>query len=76
MSLGTSKGNDISSQNDSIIAEVFAAVEPDSNRKLSKDIAKVAGKQSGKKFVFYYSPKPYKKKDEKPGVTIVRLFKL
>jgi len=76
MRLGTEKGPDICSQDDSIVAEVFAATDPRSNQKLSKDVAKVAGQNCEKKFVYYYSPKAHSSKDEKAGVTVIRLSKL
>jgi hypothetical protein len=42
LNLGTAKGSDIESEDGQIVAEVFAAVAPNNNRKLAKDIARAA----------------------------------
>jgi hypothetical protein len=56
MNLGTAAGSDIESVDGSVAAEIFAAVAPDNNRKLMKDIAKVRGTQATHKYVFFYCP--------------------
>lgn len=45
--------HDIVSEDAGVAAEVFAAVTPTSNRKLSKDIAKLAGTGFAFRYVFY-----------------------
>jgi hypothetical protein len=55
--LGTTRGLDIESVRRNIVAaEVFATVDPKNNRKLAKDIAKVARTNARFKYVFYYCP--------------------
>lgn len=50
-------GHDISNAGGSIIAEVFAAVDPKNNRKLSKDYGKLLGNPMAQtKYLFYRSP--------------------
>ena len=77
INLGTAPGPDISSQDGKVIAEVFAAVTPDSNQKLKKDACKVNSLQAEHRYVFYASPGvapgdvPALK--EYPGVKIVSL---
>lgn len=57
LNLGTAAGSDIASDNEGgIAAEVFAAVNTSSNRKLAKDIAKVSGSTARFKYVFYMCP--------------------
>jgi hypothetical protein len=56
LNLGTTSGSDVESQGASVAAEVFAAVRASNNRKLAKDIAKVARTPFNHKYVFYYCP--------------------
>ena len=56
MSLGTARGHDIVSSDGSVIAEVFAAVRPESNRKLVKDLKKLNATSASHKYVFYSCP--------------------
>jgi hypothetical protein len=56
LNLGTSSGNDLESESQSIAAEVFAAVRRTNNRKLQKDVAKVADAPAKHKYVFFYCP--------------------
>ena len=56
LNLGTTAGPDIVSSNGQIAAEVFAAVAPENNRKLSTDIERVRSYGAAHRFVFYYSP--------------------
>jgi hypothetical protein len=56
LNLGTSSGSDVESPSAGIAAEVFAAVRPTNNRKLVKDVQKVAGTGAQHKYVFYYCP--------------------
>lgn len=44
-------------------AETFAAVHPDNNRKLAKDLAKLAGRIEAHRYVFFASPRCF------PGTT-------
>jgi O-acetyl-ADP-ribose deacetylase (regulator of RNase III) len=55
--LGTAPGSDIESVPPGVIAaEVFAAVSPDNNDKLTKDISKVGKTCARYKYVFFHSP--------------------
>ncbi|EHV9720282.1 hypothetical protein K1B37_001001 [Vibrio parahaemolyticus] len=56
VNLGTTAGLDIESLCGLVAAEVFAAVSPTNNRKLAKDIEKVAGSNAKHKFVFMLCP--------------------
>lgn len=56
LNLGTSGGSDVESHTASVATEVFAAVRATNNRKLARDIAKVAGTAAAHKYVFYYCP--------------------
>lgn len=78
LNLGTRPGWDIESNNDGgVIAEVFAAVSPKSNRKLEKDVKKVSEATARRKFVFFMCPgfeeRPYPEMQTKPNVTVVSL---
>jgi hypothetical protein len=77
LNLGTDSGWDIeSSENGGLAAEVFAAVDPRNNRKLEKDIAKVAAAQAAIRYVFFMCPGvtagPYMT-SAGPGVEVVSL---
>jgi hypothetical protein len=55
--LGTASGSDIfSSAGDGLAAEVFSAVNTQSNEKLAKDINKVAATSAAHKYVFFMCP--------------------
>ena len=57
LNLGTLSGSDLeSAEAGGIAAEVFAATRPTSNRKLNKDIAKVAATDATHKYVFFMCP--------------------
>lgn len=57
LNLGTTSGSDIESEFDGgIAAEVFAAVNPNSNNKLRKDIDKVSAINAKHKYVFFMCP--------------------
>ena len=57
LNLGTVGGTDIeSSYSGGIAAEVFAATNPNSNRKLNNDIAKVQEVSASHKYVFFMCP--------------------
>lgn len=57
LNLGTSSGSDIETAEDGgIAAEVFAAVTPQSNRKLVGDIEKVSATDAKHRYVFFMSP--------------------
>lgn len=48
---------DIMSESPGLVgAEVFAAVHPRSNNKLDKDLAKMAGRSEGHRYVFFMAP--------------------
>lgn len=57
LNLGTRSGSDIESSFDGgIAAEVFAAVHPNNNKKLQKDIEKVSLVEAQYKYVFFICP--------------------
>lgn len=57
VNLGTASGFDIVSATPSeLAAEVFAAVNTSNNRKLAKDLAKMAACQSAVRYVFFMCP--------------------
>jgi len=57
LNLGTKSGLDIFSEYDGrIAAEVFAAVNPNNNNKLQKDIEKVSDTTARHKYVFFMCP--------------------
>jgi hypothetical protein len=57
LNLGTAAGSDIESKlAGGIAAEVFAAVNTANNRKLSKDVKKVAATKAQFKYVFFMCP--------------------
>jgi hypothetical protein len=76
--LGTAAGCDLESQTAGVAAEVFAAVRPENNRKLQKDMAKVAAAAAAYRYVFYFCPEivgvPHSV-ERFPGVTVVPLTK-
>jgi len=53
---GAGAGPDIISTDKTIVAEVFAAVDPTNNNKLEKDIARLEKVEAEKKHLFYYTP--------------------
>ena len=56
LNLGTAGGSDLESLDGTLAAEAFAAVTPNSNDKLRKDVAKVGSTNARLKYVFYSSP--------------------
>ena len=56
LNLGPTAGPDIVSRDRQIVAEVFAAVDPENNDKLADDIQRVRRYDAAYRFVFYYSP--------------------
>lgn len=57
LNLGTTSGSDLESEFDGgIAAEVFAAVNPNNNKKLQKDIDKVSKINAEHKYVFFLCP--------------------
>jgi len=57
LNLGTKAGYDIESNRDEgVVAEVFAAVNPNNNRKLKKDVEKVSYAKFKAKYVFFLCP--------------------
>jgi hypothetical protein len=73
---GTKSGSDILGQQDSLAAEVFAAVRPGNNRKLNLDIEKVARAPAGRRFVFYYCPEHWCEPYDAPNAAKVRVVPL
>jgi hypothetical protein len=75
LNLGTDAGWDIeSSENGGLVAEVFAAVDPRNNRKLEKDIKKVASAKVAFRFVFFMCPGfPAGPQEIEAGVKVVSL---
>ena len=75
LNLGTSSGFDIQSpEGGGIAAEVFAAVTPQNNRKLAKDIEKVSASDAKYRYVLFMSPEheagPYRGAPKVTGVTV------
>ncbi len=56
VNLGTASGHDIASNDGSVVAEVFAAVSPESNDKLKKDVCKLAAVVANHRYVFCSCP--------------------
>lgn len=56
VNLGTAPGTDIASANGELAAEVFAAVNTSSNRKLAKDLHKLRQTSATYKYVFFMCP--------------------
>jgi hypothetical protein len=56
VNLGTASGPDIVSEDGGLAAEVFAAVTPQNNNKLAKDIAKVTATAAPERYVFCACP--------------------
>lgn len=56
LNLGTAAGFDIESRGLDVLAEVFAAVHPTNNRKLAKDVARLAKTRASHRYVFFHSP--------------------
>ena len=56
LNLGTSGGSDLESASQSVAAEIFSSVRRSNNRKLVKDVAKVAESRVAHKYVFFYCP--------------------
>jgi hypothetical protein len=71
LNLGTRAGSDIESLDGSVAAEAFAAVTPDNNGKLQKDIAKVKLVPADHRYVFFSSARPGKNHVD-PQVTVKR----
>jgi hypothetical protein len=76
LNLGTSSGFDIESdESGGLVAEVFAAVTPKNNQKLTKDCKRVAESQAKHRYVLFMSPKcpqagPYPYKAAAQGVSV------
>ena len=75
LNLGTSSGFDIQTpEGGGIAAEVFAAVTPQNNRKLAKDIEKVSASNAKYRYVLFMSPEheagPYRGAPKVTGVTV------
>jgi hypothetical protein len=74
VNLGTAPGSDIASANGELAAEVFAAVNTSSNRKLANDLHKVSQTAATFKYVFFMCPgiEPGRqpKLEREPGVEV------
>lgn len=75
LNLGTAAGSDIETpQRGGIAAEVFAAVTPRNNGKLTKDIKKVSGAKAKHRYVLFMSPEcqagPYPVTSNPSGVIV------
>lgn len=75
LNLGTAAGFDIESKtNGGVAAEVFAAVNTSNNRKLAKDLKKVAKSTAKHKYVFFMCPGypegRQKNLEREPGVRV------
>jgi hypothetical protein len=78
LNLGTRSGWDIeSAENGGLVAEVFAAVNPQNNRNLYKDMKKVAGEKVPHRYVFFMcpgiEPGPYQGISIPRGISVVSL---
>lgn len=78
LNLGTQPGADIETDAyGGIAAEVFAAVKPDNNKKLKKDLKKVSQASANHKYVFFACPghQPGEEDEDSdyPGVKIISL---
>lgn len=75
LNLGTAQGPDIISADRSVAAETFAAVRPENNNKLKKDIRKVADSDATYKYVLFHCPDippgPYAHNYGHPDVTVM-----
>jgi len=76
LNLGTTSGWDIeSAENGGLVAEVFAAVNPRNNRKIEKDMEKVAKDKAQHRYVFFMCPGigagPYHGISIPPGVNVL-----
>ena len=72
LNLGTAGGWDVESTDGTVVAEVFAAVTPDNNEKLRKDVKKVAESEAPHRYVFYASQRSGREVDS-PGVSVHRI---
>ena len=68
-----SAGHDIAADDDSVIAEVFAAVSPKNGNKLEKDLAKVYGSPAAHRYVIYRSPSASPAEVDILGIKIISL---
>jgi hypothetical protein len=78
LNLGTTSGWDIEGpESGGLVAEVFAAVNPQNNKKLEKDIEKVAAANATHRYVFFMCPGVeagrYRKNLGPHGVQVVSL---
>ena len=55
LNLGARAGTDIESADGQVVAEVFAAVRPNNNDKMRKDIARVRMSTAPHRYVFFYA---------------------
>ena len=78
LNLGTTSGWDIESiENGGLVAEIFAAVNPQNNDKLNKDVKKVATAEVQHRYVFFMCPGvgagPYKEVSVPAGINVISL---
>lgn len=77
LNFGTKSGSDIFAGEQFIAAEVFAAVALTNNRKLRRDVQKVAKTPAAHQFVFFYCPASptgeWRRIDAYPSVRVISL---
>ena len=56
LNFGAHSGTDITGSGQAVVAEVFAAVRPDNNKKLAKDVRRIAAVQATHRYVFFHCP--------------------
>lgn len=66
-------GHDVASTDGQVVAEVFAAVDPSNNQKLSKDLRKVGAATAEHRYVFFRSPGHKAGERLESGVWVVTL---
>ena len=66
-------GPDIESTDKEVAAEVFAAVHPDNNKKLAKDIARATLTIAKHKYVIFRSPAKERSEWSAQGLTVISL---
>lgn len=64
-------GHDVASTDGQVVAEVFAAVDPSNNQKLSKDLKKVGASPAEHRYVFYRSPGHSASERDQNGIHVV-----
>jgi hypothetical protein len=77
LNLGTAEGPDLQTDDTGgIVAEIFASVRPSNNKKLRKDVEKVAKSKAKYKYVFFLCPEYSGKQTPLPGFPDVVIIAL